>query len=90
MEQCYFLMAVNAMCQQAKKILDAITEKELMEFDRREAMRMCRTFKTVAEIQPILDFLEDYGYIAVKPQEQLRTGRPPLPKYEVNPWVYRV
>ena len=69
---------------------NAITEKELMEFDRREAMRMCRTFKTVAEIQPILDFLEDYGYIAVKPQEQLRTGRPPLPKYEVNPWVYRV
>jgi len=89
-QAAFSTLPVNAMCQQARKILDAITEKELMEFDRREAMRMCRTFKTVAEIQPILDFLEDYGYIAVKPQEQLRTGRPPLPKYEVNPWVYRV
>lgn len=89
-QAAFSTLPVNAMCQQARKILDAITEKELKKFDRREVMRMCRTFRTVAEIQPVLDFLEDYGYIAVKQQEQFRTGRPPLPTYEVNPWVYRV
>jgi hypothetical protein len=52
-------------------------------------MHKCRSFKTVEEIQPVLDFLEDYGYIQQKPLETAAfTGRRPLPKYEVNPWVH--
>lgn len=89
-QAAFATLPVNTVCQQANKILDSIRKKELRSFDRREAMRMCRTFRTVAEIQPVLDFLEDYGYLASKPQEQLRTGRTPLPKYEVNPWIYRL
>ena len=70
-------------------ILDMIRERKLTMFDRREAMRNCRKFKTVAVIQPILDFLEDYGYIAQIPDiNKPKTGRPPLPKYAVNPYVY--
>jgi hypothetical protein len=38
-------------------------------------MRMCRTFKTVDSIQPVLDFLEDYGYIAQKPQKYSGHGQ---------------
>jgi cell division protein FtsI/penicillin-binding protein 2 len=57
------------------------------EFDRRMAMRNCRTFKTAAEIQPVLDFLDDYGYIVRKPEKVITGGRPPLPKYVVNPVV---
>ena len=50
-------------------------------------MRNCRFFKTVAEIQPVLDFMEDYGYILQQPVLIRPAGRPPLPKYTVNPSV---
>lgn len=53
----------NAMFQNASRILKMITENKLTEFNRRTAMRFCRTFKRVEDIQPVLDFLEDYGYI---------------------------
>lgn len=36
-----------------KIILNMLQEKHLKRFDRREAMRNCRKFKTVAEIQPM-------------------------------------
>ncbi len=62
-----------------------IEERHLKEFDRRAAMRYCQAFKTVAEIQPVLDFLDDYGYIIRFPDRNSTGGRPPLPKYVVNP-----
>ena len=55
------------------------------EFDRREVMRWCRCIKTSAEIQPVLDFLEDYGYIRQQSVLFQGFGRPPLPTYTVNP-----
>ena len=76
-----------AMHKDANCILQMLREKNLTEFDRRMAMRNCRTFKTVAEIQPVLDFLDDYGYIIRKPEKAFTCGRPPLPKYVVNPLV---
>ena len=76
-----------AMHRDANRILQMIRERNLAEFDRRTAMRYCRTFKTVAEIQPVLDFLEDYGYLARQPEKSYSGGRPPLPKYTVNPHV---
>ena len=76
------------MFQNAHRILKMIYEKGLKEFNRRTAMRNCQTFKRVEEIQPVLDFLEDYGYIAtVENQPSYGKGRPPMPKYIVNPWV---
>ena len=39
----------------------------------------------MAEIQPVLDFMEDYGYIFQQPVAFKVAGRPPLPKYTVNP-----
>ena len=72
-------MVVNA-----NRILEMIRNKKLKEFDRRMAMRYCTKFKTVDEIQPVLDFLEDYGYIFQLPVPKSFTGRPPLPKYTVN------
>ncbi|MBQ4436682.1 MAG: hypothetical protein II879_11400, partial [Clostridia bacterium] len=48
----------------------------------------CQTFRRVEEIQPVLDFLEDYGYIAaIEGPPTYGKGRPPMPKYVVNPWV---
>ena len=83
----YDVIPEDAMYKQAMKILKMIREKGLTEFDRRTAMRSCRIFKTVAEIQPVLDFLEDYGYITRRQEKNTFTGRPPLPKYVVNPSV---
>ncbi len=81
----YDVIPEAAMYKQARKILQMIDEKCLTEFDRRLAMRNCRVFKTVAEIQPVLDFLDDYGYIIRLPDKTSTIGRPPLPKYVVNP-----
>ena len=76
----------NVMFQNAHKILRMISEKGLREFNRRTAMRNCQTFKRVEDIQPVLDFLEDYGYIAaVDVAPTYKKGRPQLPKYIVNP-----
>ena len=87
-QAAYSVLPEDAMYRNADMILQRIKERKLTAFDRRAAMRMCRTFKTVDSIQPVLDFLEDYGYIAQKPQKYSGTGRPPLPKYAVNPKFY--
>ena len=75
------------MHKDASRILEMIRERNLSQFDRRMAMRNCRYFKTVADIQPVLDFLDDYGYISRLPEKVFTGGRPPLPKYVVNPAV---
>lgn len=86
-QAAYSVLPEDTMYNNANMILQKIQEMKLTSFNRRDAMRMCRTFKTVESIQPSLDFLEDYGYIAQKPQKPTGTGRPPLPRYAVNPWV---
>lgn len=83
----YDVVPEETMYKNAKRILRMIREKKLEEFDRRTAMRNCRAFKTVQEIQPVLDFLDSYGYITQQPDRKNIGGRPPLPKYSVNPAV---
>lgn len=84
-QAAYDALPEDGTYKQAGVILTMLTEKNLTQFDRRQAMRLCRGFKTVAEIQPVLDFLEDYGYIFQVPQKPTGAGRQPLPKYVVNP-----
>ena len=84
----YAVLPDNTVSVPGEKILKVIRDKKLESFDRRDMMRSCRAFKTVAEIQPVLDSLEDYGYIARQPEKPSGTGRPPLPKYLVNPAVH--
>ncbi len=81
----YDVMPESIMHRDATRILQMIRDRSLTEFDRRMAMRFCRAFKTVAEIQPVLDFLDDYGYIIRLPDKGPTGGRPPLPKYVVHP-----
>ena len=84
----YDAIPESAMYKQADKILKMIQERELSQFSRRDAMRYCQTFKRVDEIQPVLDFLEDYCYIAsMDKSPSYGKGRPVLPKYVVNPAV---
>jgi hypothetical protein len=89
-QSVFSVLPEDAMYQKAQRILRMVREEKLEGFDRRTAMRKCRSFKTVEEIQPVLDFLEDYGYIAQKPVDKIYiSGRRPLPKYDVNPLVLR-
>ena len=81
----YSVLPENAMHKKASRILQMIADNGLDTFDRRTAMRLGRIFHTTAEIQPVLDFLEDYGYIVQVPQKYSGCGRPPQPKYVVNP-----
>lgn len=87
-QAAYSVLPEDAMYHKADLVLQRIREHKVRDFNRRDAMRLCRTFKTVESIQPVLDFLEDYGYLMQKPQKPSGTGRPPLPKYAVNPWVF--
>ena len=84
-QAAYDVLPEDGTYRKANIILQMIVDRKLEKFDRRTAMRNCQTFKTVSEIQPILDFLEDYGYIFQVQQKQVGAGRPPLPKYVVNP-----
>ena len=86
-QAAYSVLPENAVTVKCDKILKVIREKKLEEFDRREMMRLCKSFRTTADIQPVLDDLEDYGYIARRPEKPSNTGRPPLPRYLVNPYV---
>ena len=86
-QAAYSVLPDNAVSVQGEKILNMIREKQLDRFDRREMMRLCKSFRKVDDIQPVLDNLEDYGYIARQPEKPSNTGRPPLPKYLVNPIV---
>lgn len=52
-------------------------------------MRLCRSFKKAEEVQPILEHLCDYGYLAVKDVGTYTgKGRPPAIVYVVNPYIF--
>lgn len=86
----YSLMGADATNKNAQYLLDAIKREGLAEFSRRDAMRRCRRFKTAESLQPVLNRLCEYGYIALKPTEGIPTlGRKPSEVYLTNPAVLR-
>ena len=86
----YSLMGADDLVKQSQYTLDAIVKNGLTEFTRRDIMRMCRSFKKVEQVQPVLNHLADLGYVALKETEQaFGKGRPANPTYLVNPLLYR-
>ena len=84
----YSLMGADTVNKDAQHLLSFIKRERLAEFSRRDAMRLCRSFKTADSLQPVLNRLCEYGYIAVKPQEPtLGVGRRPSEIYLTNPAV---
>jgi len=83
-------MGVDARMKQSKYVLSAIVKNGLAEFTRRDIMRLCRSFKTAEELQPILNHLTEYGYIAPKGDDaKFVKGRPTGQIYLVNPCVHQ-
>ena len=84
----YSLMGADVVNKNAQYLLSAIKRERLTEFSRRDAMRRCRRFKTAESLQPVLNRLCEYGYIALKPTEGIPTlGRKPSEVYLTNPAV---
>ncbi len=86
----YSLMGADDLVKQSQYALDAIVKNGLMEFTRRDIMRLCRSFKTADAVQPVLNHLADLGYVALKESEVAPTkGRPANQSYLVNPLLYQ-
>ena len=82
-------MGADALVKQSQHLLDAICKNGLVEFTRRDIMRLCRSFKTADEVQPVLNHLAEYGYIAMKGDNTSTSkGRPSGQVYLVNPCLY--
>jgi hypothetical protein len=85
----FSLMGADALVKQSEYMLDAICKSGLTEFTRRDIMRLCRSFKTADELQPVLNHLSEYGYIAPKTSDAPNSkGRPSGQTYLVNPYLY--
>ena len=85
----FSLMGADALVKQSEYMLNAICKSGLTEFTRRDIMRLCRSFKTADEVQPVLNHLTEYGYIAPKTSDvQSGKGRPTGQAYLVNPYLY--
>lgn len=84
----YSLMGADIVNKNAQYLLTAIKREGLSEFSRRDVMRLCRGFKTAESIQPVLNRLSEYGYLAVKPVPSVPgAGRKPSEVYLTNPAV---
>ena len=82
----YCLMGADPVNKQGEYLLDAIKRNQISEFSRRDAMRLCRRFHTTESLQPVLNRLCEYGYIAPKTTEPaLGVGRRPSEVYLTNP-----
>lgn len=82
----YSLMGADPVNKQGEYLLSKIQKAQVREFSRRDAMRMCRGIKSAETIQPVLNRLCEYGYIAPKPTEPVMgIGRRPSEVYLTNP-----
>jgi hypothetical protein len=84
----YALMGADPINKQSEQLLNILKRKHITQFSRRDAMRLCRNIKTADAIQPVLNRLCEYGYIAPKPMEPaLGVGRRPSEVYLTKPDV---
>ena len=84
----FSLMGADPIVKQCKYVLSAIKKNGLAEFTRRDIMRICRGIRTAEEVQPVLDRLMEYGYVAAKPVSGYTgVGRPAAQSYLINPAV---
>jgi replicative DNA helicase len=84
-------MGADPQVENARRLLRWIEHDRVKVFTRRDAHQAHRArFKTVDEIDPVLDLLESHGYIRPQTQmdQEMRRGRKPSQSYEVNPHIF--
>lgn len=68
----FSLFGADEGIRNCKYVLSAIKKAGLAEVSRRDIMRLCRALKTKEAVQPVIDQLVDYGYLAEK--QMTKTG----------------
>ncbi len=84
------LMGADPLIDHARHVLDWITRTGTQHFTRRELFRAMPRgrFVKVGDLDPVLDLLDQHGYIRPRPAEpRPASGRPPSPVYDVHPAV---
>lgn len=85
----FSLLGADESIRNCKYVLSAIAKAGLTECSRRDIMRLCRALKTKDAVQPVIDQLVEYGYLAEKQTEKAAgRGRTQSGVYLVNPCVY--
>ena len=85
----YSLMGADPVIQQCQYVLGAIRNARQSDLTKRDIMRLCRAIKKADELQPVLDRLCEYGYLApISGEVRSGIGRPASPQYLVNPAVF--
>jgi len=84
----YDVMDTDDSVRMAGLVLEKLRQNGKPQITRRELFRSCRGsyFKQVAEIKPILDMLEEYGYIRQESVAKAGTNRPSEVIY-VSPYL---
>lgn len=83
------LMGADPIVRDCKYVLNAIRDTGLMELSKRDILRLCRRFRKAEDLQPALDRLCEYGYLAQKADEEGKRQGRPTQVYLVNPAVYQ-
>jgi hypothetical protein len=87
-QAAYDLMGLDTDTGNARVLLDWVLAKRKDRFTKREAHQANKGHvKTVAELEPVLQLLEERGYIRREVWERPKgqRGQPPSPVYVVNP-----
>jgi replicative DNA helicase len=81
------LMGADPMIDNARTALDWLTRHGRYEFTRRELFTgICRgRFRKVSELDPVLDLLDQHGFIRPGPAPISTGGRPGSQRYELHP-----
>ncbi|MBO5555679.1 MAG: DUF3987 domain-containing protein [Oscillospiraceae bacterium] len=85
----YSRISAEAILGFCRRAVEAIRRRNMRELNLRELQRACTFLKDAAEVQAVLDKLEECGYLIIRDQDQRnRPGRPGNPVYAVNPVVF--
>lgn len=85
----YDVMDSGNTLKMAEYVLSKLRQSNKTQITRRELFRSCRGsyFKQVGEIKPILDMVEEYGYIRQETVAKTGTNRPSEMIY-ISPYLY--
>ncbi len=81
----FSLMGADEVSEMAAFALDVIGRKGLNGFKTADLMRASKKFKTADVANEVLKRLTEMGYLREEKPESKKSGRPPAPKYTVNP-----
>ena len=84
----FMLMGEDDVTDKSKYVLSKIRQADLREFNHKKILDVCRSFKKVSDIKPVLEHLTEYGWLKDVTPEYKGKGRRPEAKYIVNPRAF--